>query len=140
MTGSWPDRDAEPGGPRLGLNEPRRQPLHPLQRHRRAVHLLDRVRRGHSLQAGLGHVAQFGGSHQHGAAALGDPVDRDALGLGGAQHGLEHLWPFDAGDLDAERGAVGEGRWLPAGDAQPVQHVRDPAHRCSPVRPVGIGG
>ena len=36
-----------------------------------------------------------------------------------AQYGLEHLGPLEAGDLDAERGAVGEGSAVvPAGDAR----------------------
>jgi hypothetical protein len=83
------------------------------------------------LQAGLGHITQFGGPQQHRAAALGDPVDRDALGLGGPQHRLQHPRPLHAGDLDAEGGAVGErGVVVRAGDAKPAEHVLHPAHRC----------
>ena len=47
-------------------------------------------------------------AQQHRAAALGDPVDRDALGLGRPQHVVEHARTLDARDLDAERGAVRE--------------------------------
>jgi hypothetical protein len=62
-------------------------------------------------------------------AALGNPVDRDALGLGGTQHGVEYPRSLDARDLDAEGGAIRKGRSVRArtGDAQSDQHVRDPA-------------
>src|SRR5580704_6895513 len=81
------------------------------------------------VQPGLGHVAQLAGPQQHRAAALGDPVDRDPLGLGGPQHRVEHPRTLDARDLDPERGPVREARLaIPAGDSEAVEYIPDPPH------------
>src|SRR3984885_1867333 len=88
----------------------------------------------------LGHVAQLGGAQQHRAAALRYPVDRDALGLGGAEHRVKHARALHAGDLDAERRAVWEGPWLAGmprlawvrwlAQAKVAEQSVDPPHRA----------
>ena len=80
-----------------------------------------------------GHLGQLVLGQQHGAAALGHPVDGDALGRGLLQHGPQHGRAFHAGDLDPEVGAVGEpGR---AALRRGLHHDPAPGQRLDPGHP-----
>ena len=55
-----------------------------------------------------GHLGQLRLGMQHRAAALGDPVDRDAARRRLVDDGAEHFRSLAARDLDPEMSAVGE--------------------------------
>ena len=75
-----------------------------------------------------GHLGQLGLRLQHRAAALGDPVDRDAARGRLVHDGAQHVRPLAARDLDPEVGSVREprlarGRGRLGGQAALGQHA-----------------